>query len=49
MKLCYAVLFALVPIAIVWLAERALNSPWGRMMRALRDNEGAAAETTRAI
>ena len=42
-KLCYAVLFALVLIAIVWLAERALNSPWGRMMRAIRDNEHAAA------
>ena len=43
MKLCYAVLFALVLIAVVWLAERALNSPWGRMMRAIRDNEDAAA------
>ena len=42
-KLCYAALFALVLIAIVWLAERALNSPWGRMMRAIRDNETAAA------
>ena len=42
-KLCYAVLFALVLIAVVWLAERALNSPWGRMMRAIRDNEDAAA------
>ena len=42
-KLCYAALFALVLIAIVWLAERALNSPWGRMMRAIRDNEDAAA------
>ena len=42
-KLCYAVLFALVLVAIVWLAERALKSPWGRMMRAIRDNEDAAA------
>ena len=42
-KLCYAVLFVLVLMAIVWLAERALNSPWGRMMRAIRDNEDAAA------
>ena len=42
-KLCYAALFALVLIAVVWLAERALNSPWGRMMRAIRDNEDAAA------
>ena len=42
-KLCYAALFVLVLIAIVWLSERALNSPWGRMMRAIRDNEDAAA------
>ena len=42
-KLCYAVLFVLVLVAVVWLAERALNSPWGRMMRAIRDNEDAAA------
>ena len=42
-KLCYALLFVLVLMAIVWLAERALNSPWGRMMRAIRDNELAAA------
>ncbi len=41
-KLIYAVLFTLVLIALVWLAERALNSPWGRMMRAIRDNEVAA-------
>ena len=26
----------------MWLAERALNSPWGRMMRAIRDNRDAA-------
>ncbi len=41
-KLIYAVMFTLVLIALVWLAERALNSPWGRMMRAIRDNEVAA-------
>ena len=41
-KLCYAVLFLAVLLAVVWLAERALNSPWGRMMRAIRDNEDAA-------
>ena len=42
-KLCYALLFALVLMLIVWLAERALHSPWGRMMRAIRDNADAAA------
>ena len=41
-KLNYALLFAAVLAVIVWLSERALNSPWGRMMRAIRDNEVAA-------
>ena len=41
-KLCYAGLFLVVLIGLVFLAERALNSPWGRMMRAIRDNETAA-------
>ncbi len=38
----YAGLFGAVLLAIVWLSERALRSPWGRMMRAIRDNEVAA-------
>jgi branched-chain amino acid transport system permease protein len=42
-RLSYAILFAVVLIVIMWLAERALNSPWGRMMRAIRDNRDAAA------
>ena len=41
-KLCYAGLFALVLVVLMWLAEAALRSPWGRMMRAVRDNETAA-------
>ncbi len=41
-KLCYAGLFALVLIVILTLSIKALNSPWGRMMRAIRDNEIAA-------
>lgn len=41
-KLIYAVMFGLVVIGLIWLCERALNSPWGRMMRAIRDNEVAA-------
>ena len=28
--------------ALIWLSERAWNSPWGRMMRAIRDNEVSA-------
>ena len=42
-KLCYTALLALVLLAVFILCEKALNSPWGRMMRAIRDNERAAA------
>lgn len=42
-KLCYAVLFIVVLAVVMWFAERALKSPWGRMMRAIRDNRDAAA------
>lgn len=38
----YTLIFAAVLAILVFLAERALNSPWGRMMRAIRDNETAA-------
>ena len=41
-KLCYAGLFLAVLAVVFWLSERALHSPWGRMMRAIRDNETAA-------
>jgi branched-chain amino acid transport system permease protein len=42
-KLCYSALFLAVLLMILALAMRALNSPWGRMLRAIRDNEVAAA------
>jgi branched-chain amino acid transport system permease protein len=42
-KLVYAGMFLVVLLAVIWLSERALNSPWGRMMRAIRDNEVSAA------
>jgi branched-chain amino acid transport system permease protein len=42
-KLIYAAMFLIVLMLFVWLLERALNSPWGRMMRAIRDNEVSAA------
>ncbi|NBS12467.1 MAG: branched-chain amino acid ABC transporter permease, partial [Gammaproteobacteria bacterium] len=42
-KLCYAGLFLLVIAVLLWFSETALKSPWGRMMRAIRDNEVAAA------
>ena len=42
-KLCYTVMILVVLGAIIWLSQRALNSPWGRMMRAIRDNEISAA------
>ena len=41
-KLGYALLFLLVLAIVLWLSERALHSPWGRMMRAIRDNRDAA-------
>lgn len=41
-KILYACLFSIVLVLLLWLSERALNSPWGRMMRAIRDNETAA-------
>jgi len=42
-KLCYAGLFLVVIALLLWLSETAPRSPWGRMMRAIRDNEVAAA------
>lgn len=41
-KIAYAGLFLVVLLVILALCVRALNSPWGRMMRAIRDNEEAA-------
>ena len=41
-KLSYACLFTIVLLIVLYLSEKALNSPWGRMMRAIRDNETAA-------
>lgn len=41
-KVIYAGLFSVVLIVLFILAQRALHSPWGRMMRAIRDNEFAA-------
>lgn len=42
-KLLYAGLFSAVLLVLVWLCQMALSSPWGRMVRAIRDNEVAAA------
>ena len=42
-KLAYIGLFGLVLIVLVYLSEKALYSPWGRMMRAIRDRPDAAA------
>lgn len=41
-KLGYALLFTVVLVVLLWMAQMALKSPWGRMMRAIRDNEVAA-------
>ena len=41
-KLAYSGLFVAVLLVLLLLAQAALHSPWGRMMRAIRDNEVAA-------
>ena len=41
-KLSYGFLFTIVLVILLWMAQSALHSPWGRMMRAIRDNETAA-------
>ena len=41
-KLCFAGLFLTVVIILLIITQKALYSPWGRMMRAIRDNEEAA-------
>ena len=41
-KLCFTVIFSITLLILLYLSERAVNSPWGRMMRAIRDNETAA-------
>ena len=41
-KLSYLGLSLLVLAILFWLCQAALKSPWGRMMRAIRDNETAA-------
>ncbi|MEL6505314.1 MAG: branched-chain amino acid ABC transporter permease [Pseudomonadota bacterium] len=42
-KLCYSGLFLSVLLIILLLCVLALASPWGRMVRAIRDNEVSAA------
>ena len=41
-KLCFAGMFLIVVIILLLITQKALYSPWGRMMRAIRDNEEAA-------
>ena len=41
-KICYAILFFVVLLIILYLANKTQISPWGRMMRAIRDNEVSA-------
>ncbi|MGB7287692.1 MAG: branched-chain amino acid ABC transporter permease [Salaquimonas sp.] len=41
-KLSYIGLFIIVLLAVLYLSEKALRSPWGRMMRSIRDNEISA-------
>ncbi len=39
----YLIVVTLFVVLIYWLAERAVRSPWGRMLRATRDEESSTA------
>jgi len=41
-ELCYSGLFLLILVAFIILSNLSLNSPWGRKVRAIRDNEVSA-------
>jgi branched-chain amino acid transport system permease protein len=41
-KLSYSIWFCIVLLIVLYLLEIAVKSPWGRMMRAIRDNEVSA-------
>ncbi|HAY41053.1 MAG TPA: branched-chain amino acid ABC transporter permease [Gammaproteobacteria bacterium] len=41
-KLCYSSIFLFILATLMVLSNLALNSPWGRKIRAIRDNEVAA-------
>ena len=42
-KLCYAGFFVTILVGLIIMANLALDSPWGRKVRAIRDNEVSAA------
>ncbi len=42
-QLAYLALVVIAVLVVYLLVERQLKAPWGRMMRAIRDNEAAAA------
>ena len=42
-KLCYAGFFVAILVGLIIMANLALDSPWGRKVRAIRDNEVSAA------
>lgn len=48
-QLAYLVLVIMVVAVAYWLIERQVRAPWGRMMRAIRDNETAALAMGKAV
>ena len=48
-KLCLAGLFLIVVFILLIITQKALYSPWGRMMRAIRDNDEAANATGKNV
>ena len=48
-QLAYMAMTWLIVGVVYWLVQREVASPWGRMMRAIRDNEDAARAMGKAI
>lgn len=48
-QLAYLLIVVVVLLTVYLLVERQLRSPWGRMMRGIRDNEAAAAAMGKSI
>ena len=48
-EICYLLIILLILAIIFYGFEKAINSPWGRIMKAIRENEEAAASTGKNV
>ncbi|NBC23519.1 MAG: branched-chain amino acid ABC transporter permease [Gammaproteobacteria bacterium] len=48
-QLVYMLLVVAILIAVYWLIERGYNSPWGRVLRAIREDEPATASAGKNV